>query len=277
MKRDITFLTAIYTVSLLIGGIGSIIPLQPIRVTVQYLAYAVPVFFALVYIRRRGRVDEDEAPFAFGIKREKIAPAALLFAPSIAVIMLAAALTSLALSALGYKAPEPDRSNFLLGLVIHALLPSVLEELLFRYIPIKILNPRSGRWCVILSTLFFSLSHLNLFQIPYAAVAGVIFVLIDIYAGGVLPSMVIHFLNNALSLTMMYGYLDGIMPAGFVLIGIALCAFSIIGALIIKKRYFGFFSPLNHKGSEPIYLGAPAIFALCTVMISLISLIGSKI
>lgn len=277
MKKDITFLTAIYTVSLLIGGVGSVVPYQPIRVAIQYLAYAAPIFFALAYIRRRGRVDEDEAPFTFGMKRGKIAPTALLIAPAIGLIMLAAALTSLALTALGYEAAEPDRSNFLLGLAIHALLPALLEELLFRYIPIKILRPRSGRWCVILSTLFFSLSHLNLFKIPYAAIAGVIFALIDIYAGGVLPSVIIHFLNNALSLTMMYGYLDGIMPFGFVTIAVSLCALSLIGALIMKKRYRGLFSPLLHRGDEPLYLWAPVFFSVCTVLLSLISLIGSKI
>ena len=49
----------------------------------------------------------------------------------------------------------------------------------------------------------FALVHMSLFRIPYALVAGVIFAYITILTGSILPSMLLHFANNAVSVLWM--------------------------------------------------------------------------
>jgi membrane protease YdiL (CAAX protease family) len=94
----------------------------------------------------------------------------------------------------------------------HALLPAVLEEGLFRFVPLKVLSPISRKIAVLLSAALFAIVHGSVYKIPYAFAAGVIFAMLDIYFASLLPSLLIHFLNNLLSLTVSYGYLDGIPP-----------------------------------------------------------------
>ena len=78
----------------------------------------------------------------------------------------------------------------------YALLTAVLEELIFRYLPMRLLAHRSPRAALLLSSLFFSLVHCDLFQMPYALFAGAVFMILDLAANSVIPSLVIHFLNN---------------------------------------------------------------------------------
>ena len=84
-------------------------------------------------------------------------------------------------------------------LIIHALLPSFLEEMLFRYLPMKLIAPYSRRLCILLSSAYFALIHFNLFQIPYALLAGLVFITVDLWADSVLPSFILHLLNNVIS------------------------------------------------------------------------------
>jgi membrane protease YdiL (CAAX protease family) len=84
-------------------------------------------------------------------------------------------------------------------ILAHAILTPLLEELLFRYVPIALLSPHSSAGAVIYSSLFFAFVHANLYQLPYAFIAGVIFAVLDIATGSILPSITMHILNNAIS------------------------------------------------------------------------------
>jgi simple sugar transport system permease protein len=106
------------------------------------------------------------------------------------LVIAVSALTTLVLAFFG-KTNEVDVSGHLVyELFRHALIPAVLEELLFRYIPIKLLSPYSRRGAILVSALLFSLVHLNLFQIPYALLAGVVFGFLTVASGSILPSSV---------------------------------------------------------------------------------------
>lgn len=170
------------------------------RWVLYFLAYILPIAAGLLLIRRRGLSAE---PPRLAFRTDRAVFSAALFAPTMLAVIAISAFTALVLSFFG-KTNETDVSGSLVyELFRHALLPAVLEEILFRYIPIKLLSPHSRRGAVGVSTLLFALIHLNLFQIPYALLAGVALAFLTVASGSILPGVLLHFLNNAVSVIWM--------------------------------------------------------------------------
>ena len=116
----------------------------------------------------------------------------------LAVIVLSV-FTSIILGLLGLTDDVTIGGTLPSALVVYALLPAVFEELLFRYLPLRLMSHKSAKTTVLLSALLFSAVHLDPFQLVYAFAAGAIFMTVDIMTDSVIPSIVIHFINNALS------------------------------------------------------------------------------
>lgn len=115
------------------------------------------------------------------------------------------------LGLLGYKStPTPMPSNTAMSLVLSlfviALLPAVLEELLFRGILTR--GMIGAGWgiapTILISGALFSLYHGNPEQTVYQFICGAAFALIAVRSGSILPSMLAHFLNNAVILVLLY-------------------------------------------------------------------------
>lgn len=98
---------------------------------------------------------------------------------------------------------------FLLNLLIVAVLPAVLEEMLFRGVILQVLRPAGDRAAVWISSLLFALMHTTLHQIPFALLLGLVFGYIVVKTGNIYLSMAIHGLNNAMSVVMEYALWDG--------------------------------------------------------------------
>lgn len=113
------------------------------------------------------------------------------------------------LGLLGYSMdqtlPMPlDSAGFvILAIVTLALVPAVCEEFLFRGLILNGLR-KYGMWfSVLISALLFSLMHMNLLQLPYTFILGVIFGLVVYYTRNIWLSVIMHFLNNATSILIM--------------------------------------------------------------------------
>ena len=86
------------------------------------------------------------------------------------------------------------------GIVCVALLGPVLEELLFRGAVTKVLLRRyRPAVAIVVSGLLFGIFHLNPAQIVGAALAGFLFAWIYWRTGSLVPCIVVHVLNNSLS------------------------------------------------------------------------------
>jgi membrane protease YdiL (CAAX protease family) len=171
------------------------------------------------------------------ISRDDLGLALSLTAPSLALIFLASYLTSLVLSHLGEPPLADVSGNLFLVILSHAILTPLLEELLFRYVPIALLSPHSSAGAVIYSALFFAFVHASLYQLPYAFIAGVIFAVLDIATGSILPSITMHIFNNAISVLWLR-YADApSFRAVYVVILFAL-ALSSVPFIIFKKYDF---------------------------------------
>lgn len=84
-----------------------------------------------------------------------------------------------------------------LTLFVVAVIPAVCEEMIFRGFMVQSSRSCGMVFCVLVNGLFFALFHQNPAQTLYQFVCGCVFALIAYQSGSILPTVVVHFLNNA--------------------------------------------------------------------------------
>lgn len=158
----------------------------------------------------------------------------------------------------GMSLPNVSGANIIPVILTVALLPAVLEETVFRGLILRPLKDFSTPLAVLLSGVLFALYHQRPDQTFYQFFCGCAFALIAIRSGSVLPTMVSHFLNNAVILIL---YACGINDMGglsfYICSGVAL----VIGVtlLVLDKKT----NTKKTKSLTPFLLGATGGIAVC--------------
>ncbi len=215
--KHLTFSSLIFLVLMAVSGASS----GWISEVLYVLSFAAPVLFLLWY-----RKDELGSPTEYLTPGGRgMLTFVALGAPTVVLVIGISYLTSLLIKAVtGVEQTISTDEPFFLALLLSALLPAVLEEMLFRYLPMKLLLPLSPRVCVLFSAVVFAVAHRSLFSLVYAFAAGVLFMVMDVAAKSVWPSVILHFINNALSLSLAYfGNSSGVVIGIFVTLGLLLC------------------------------------------------------
>ena len=163
--------------------------------------------------------------------------------------------------------------NILYVIAVRALAPAIFEEMLFRYLPLRALGSHSLKLAIIYSSALFALSHCNLFQIPYALVAGVLFASLDLAAGSIAPSVIIHFVNNLFSILMVRADDTGSVSLILFISIAVLSAVSIVFALLRRRELKNDFAPILEDKSKVIFTYPLEIYAVMTVFIATTSLL----
>ncbi len=157
-----------------------------------YLAFLVPFFVTLALVRQ-GRAPY--APLKIKATRETVFLTVPLVAPTALIIFFVSWLSDLV-----FKTDTVNVSgNIAVVIATNALIPAILEEAFFRYLPLAILKPYSKKAAIFISATIFALVHLNWHQIVYAFIAGVIFAAADLIFDSIIPSVILHFVNNLIS------------------------------------------------------------------------------
>lgn len=225
LKKRIDFLVLL-SIFILVGlSFLGMLP-SPAYEIVYILIFALPAVAAFVYSKLSG----EGCALPLKLKREDFGELLPLVFPSVMLIMLLSVLTTFILGLFGKENSVVIYDTLTENLVRHAVLPAILEEIAFRYVPLVLLTRISRRTCVFVSALIFAMIHANLFQIPYAFLAGVIFISIDIIYDSILPSLILHLINNTLSVISIYYNVTYPIVVPVIVIGIL----SII--VIYKKR-----------------------------------------
>lgn len=94
----------------------------------------------------------------------------------------------------------------LFNILFLAIIPAICEELLFRGALIGVLKKmiKNKHILVVVSAIIFSAIHLQFFSFFSRFVLGLVLGYAFVYAGSIIPSMVAHFVNNALSVVLFY-------------------------------------------------------------------------
>ena len=160
-----------------------------------------------------------------------------LVAPTISITIGLSALVTYLLSFAGIGGTEALTGPVFELLILHALVPAVLEETLFRYVPLTLIAPYSKRSAVIVSALLFAVAHCNLAQLPYAFVAGIIFAVIDIAVGSIIPSVVMHLLNNVASVFWLWEVSAQSFRLPFAVSILIVSVISVVLVIVFRRRY----------------------------------------
>ncbi len=153
----------------------------------------------------------------FGIK--KVSPAIIGFSILLGVILyfinsFVATVSQSFIALLGYETVTTSTTTvqfsyslLLKEFLLSAILPGICEEVLHRGLMLHASKKqKSPRCCLIVSSILFGLMHLNINQFFYAAILGCFMGYVTLVADSIIPSMIIHFMNNALATYFYYGY-----------------------------------------------------------------------
>lgn len=245
---------------------------------IYFLAFLIPFAMGFYYSKKlkqkreeiKGVAEPCETVLHFDLKRVKsLLP---LIPSSVAIVFLASLVSSLLLSMLGITAPPVEDEGIVLMLIYHALIPAVLEEALFRYIPMKVILPYSRRGCIIYSAFAFALIHCNFYQMPYAFIAGAIFMLIDVALDSVWPSVILHFINNSASIIWIKYCSEELPSVIFVSALLVLATLSLTYVLLNREKYRQIFTGAFAKGESGSIGYPPFILLIITCYIAAASL-----
>lgn len=129
----------------------------------------------------------------------------------------------------------PDLSGGLVvpALLVIGLLPAIFEESLFRGVILRSCERECGTlFSVLLVGMSFSLYHTAPEQTVYQFFAGCVFAFIAVRSGSVLPSVVMHFINN--SLIVIFGACGLLDAEGNLILPFALdLSLAIVGGLCL--------------------------------------------
>lgn len=263
--------------SVILSAIVSVsgVPLEELKLRgwYKYLSYllyqfayiAVILIFAFVY---------KEKPRAFGYRMPRpqyFAVAVLLAFGLLFSLNWANGLFVRLLEKIGYTMPGASLPSLAGGglfgvLFVVAVLPALLEETIFRGIMLDGVKDIGTVAACLLGGLLFSVFHQSPAQTIYQFICGAVFTLVAVRADSVIPSMLMHFLNNAvIILDERFGFLSGMGGGTY----IALVAVS--GAVLAGTLFWLiFFDKKTNRKREgeiaPFMLAALPGLILCCVM-----------
>ncbi len=94
--------------------------------------------------------------------------------------------------------------NYLISLISLAIIPAICEELIFRGILVNALKQKSEIFAIILSSVMFSIFHFSPAQLLYPIFFGMILSILYLRTKNIIFPIILHFINNALSLSIQY-------------------------------------------------------------------------
>ena len=200
----------------------------------RILSFILPALTLIFYAKKSDFPSQSYLSF----KKEDAFLLSPLLIPSLFLIFFTSFLSYLIINGLtGKVSPSPASDNLIFDIFSLVVLPAVLEELLFRYVPLKIIAPYSKKSALFISSVFFALAHSSFFSIPHAALAGGIFMLFDIVAESVFPSVILHLINNLISIVWIYNSGSQDFASLFWVLFAIGALISLIPIFVLRKTY----------------------------------------
>lgn len=177
--------------------------------------------------------------------------------------------------------PSVEGWGFVGALVVVAVLPAIFEETLFRGVVLSGLKQFGQIGSALLCGALFSLYHQNPPQTIYQFICGTAFAFIAIRSGSILPSILSHFINNAIVLVL-YKFNVQTMPMPVYVIYLVLscaCLVASIWWLIVDaKKYPKAKETVKIKGEKGrFFLYASVGIIVCALTWLLVLFMGGAV
>ncbi len=107
--------------------------------------------------------------------------------------------------AMGYEFTQPDSADIssafgcLVAIIATAIVPAICEEFALRCCALGLLKKYGKAFGVVAVAIVFGLIHGNIIQFIFATIGGLIFGYVTVRTDSVVPAMLIHGLNNGMS------------------------------------------------------------------------------
>lgn len=145
------------------------------------------------------------------IRFKKTHPLMIILVPIIALAIVPLTTVINALSMLfvdnrisGVSNALINNNSYGISLLFMAVLPAVVEETAYRGVILGNFNEGNQLTAVIMSGVLFGIMHMNLNQMAYAIVLGIIFAFLLEATGSILSTMLAHFCINGISVSLNY-------------------------------------------------------------------------
>jgi membrane protease YdiL (CAAX protease family) len=176
------------------------------------------------------------------------------------------------------KFPAGSPAAIVLYFLAVCIVAPITEEFIFRGVALNVFKRYGTRFAIVASALFFGLFHANLYQTPYAIVIGIVLAYVAVETQSIIPSTIIHFVNNAASFTL--SWLMASFPKyenaiGFGFEGIIIPAGIILFILWLKNRKKLSFEAENTPGVSGTKLIFTSWSCLITIIIYVVFIIMS--
>lgn len=160
--------------------------------------------------------------------------------------------------------------NFFAMLVLGAIFPAIVEELIYRGVLYRVLREHGVGYAMMVSSVIFGLIHMNFVQTPFAMVLGLVNCYLYEKTGRLSCSMLVHLMNNALTIALMRMPLTDTMND---LLQVALAAVFVLSLLMIWKKNINIakkilLDVLNEKDQALYFFSSVAgviLFIVCIV------------
>ena len=179
---------------------------------------------------------------------------------------------------------EKSVFSLVMNLIIFAVLPALLEEMVFRGFVLQALRGMGDPAAIVISAMLFGLMHANMLQLPFAFLLGLVMGWLVVKTGNIWVAVTIHFLNNGLSMVMEYvGLFVSEEMVGMLTTLIfsllAICGIAVLGVLIFRRSALttpveNHRSRLELKARVGAVMGAPCmwisivLYALMTLFLT---------
>ncbi|MCL2851253.1 MAG: CPBP family intramembrane metalloprotease [Firmicutes bacterium] len=252
---------AVITTSLVVPPFFSAVGLNPSNVNI-YVLFALYIFLYSIYflifilfakMKARTFINADgligngnykDLVKIYNFKRPRIFDSGLIILMGVASILAFMILQNGLLEVFrdwGFNSDDAGNlemqnfGHFVMLVVVMAVIPSIVEELLFRGLILHSFMPFGKAVAILASSLLFSLFHLNPAQTVYQFFFGIVLALVYLRTKNMWYPMLLHFVNNFAIIT--YTYITRTMADDHIVfnwqIVLSMWVLAIVGTLVV--------------------------------------------
>lgn len=168
----------------------------------------------------------------------------------------------------------------ILSFIYIAVLPAIFEELYVRGAVLSFSKKYGEVFAVIASALLFAAIHMNISQAIFAFLAGVIFAILTLKTNSLVPSMLLHFLNNGYSAFELIFHENKVVLTSINLIYLLLIIVGIISIIVflVKNRKTLCKHAIKIKNDKDIiFMFKDYTLILACILVIVMSIVTQKI
>lgn len=128
----------------------------------------------------------------------------------------------------------------IINIVFTAVLPAICEETVHRGMLLSEIKKKNVIKAIIISSLLFGLLHVNIYQFFYASILGVLLAVITLASNSIYPAMIIHFMNNAMNVYMVFSSVNNLYSSKLMSSFFAMANANTIFGLVFLVLFFTF-------------------------------------